>query len=230
IKNIHNKPVDTIKNDSIQGNYEPIGSINNENNQQKEITQSYLPSIKSENNKDIENQKNKNEIENYDDGSFLYKLNKTIGDSTILSFILFSLALFAINIIIWDSNKSNIKELSLFESAMYNTFAKVIFISAFGIIIHLCFLGRYRFIFKFLTMKIQTSTSRSTYGIYMIHVFYVIAYGTAYQNFYYLSFYDAIFLAIGIYFVSWITSLSIGLLIESPMISILKLILLPKKK
>ena len=75
---------------------------------------------------------------------------------------------------------------------------------------HLCLLGRFTFIYKILTTKIQTSVARSTYGIYMIHVYYVTAFGVAYQNFFYLSFFDAIFLAVGIYGISWLTSLIIG--------------------
>ena len=99
------------------------------------------------------------------------------------------------------------------------------FVFGLGIIVHLTLLDKFTFIRTILTFKIETAVSRSTYGIYVIHFYFILFFTYAYDTFYYIQFYDMIFLAVGLFIFSWILSLIIGLIVESPIIVISKKLL-----
>ncbi len=125
----------------------------------------------------------------------------------------------------WTSAISNKNELSVLSSALFNTFGKMFFVFGLGIIVHLTLLDKFTFIRTILTFKIETAVSRSTYGIYVIHFYFILFFTYAYDTFYYIQFYDMIFLAVGLFIFSWILSLIIGLIVESPIIVISKKLL-----
>ena len=154
-----------------------------------------------------------------------YRLNKYIQNNNWFAFLLFVIALICINFFFWTSAISNKNELSVLSSALFNTFGKMFFVFGLGIIVHLTLLDKFTFIRTILTFKIETAVSRSTYGIYVIHFYFILFFTYAYDTFYYIQFYDMIFLAVGLFIFSWILSLIIGLIVESPIIAISKKLL-----
>ena len=154
-----------------------------------------------------------------------YRLNKYIQNNNWFAFLLFVIALICINFFFWTSAISNKNELSVLSSALFNTFGKMFFVFGLGIIVHLTLLDKFTFIRTILTFKIETAVSRSTYGIYVIHFYFILFFTYAYDTFYYIQFYDMIFLAVGLFIFSWILSLIIGLIVESPIIVISKKLL-----
>ena len=68
----------------------------------------------------------------------------------------------------------------------------------------------------------MTTVSRSTYGIYMIHVYFMFMFFASYNNYYYITMVDYALLAMGIYFFTWLISFILGIILESPVIGISK--------
>ena len=149
--------------------------------------------------------------------SFLEKNDWVCYIITILSFILFNLVLLNSNI----SNRGE-KELSTFYAAMFQTFGKVFFVLPIGIIIHLTFLGKLNILRKFLSLKFETQISRNSFGIYVVHLYFLGIFIFSYSNNYYIRFLDIGILSIGIYFFSWIFSFIVGLIFESPVVALCK--------
>ena len=152
------------------------------------------------------------------DTALLYKFNKYIEENDWFAFVLLFIGLLLVNVFFWTSSISNFNELSVLGSALFNTFGKVFFVIGLGIIVHLTFLDKFAFIRNLLTFKIESAVSRSSYGIYAVHFFLVEFYTLSYETYYYNHFYDLAFLSIGIFILSWVLSLAIGLVVESPVI------------
>ena len=152
------------------------------------------------------------------DTALLYKFNKYIEENDWFAFVLLFIGLLLVNVFFWTSSISNFNELSVLGSALFNTFGKVFFVIGLGIIVHLTFLDKFAFIRNLLTFKIKSAVSRSSYGIYAVHFFLVEFYTLSYETYYYNHFYDLAFLSIGIFILSWVLSLAIGLVVESPVI------------
>ena len=152
------------------------------------------------------------------DTALLYKFNKYIEENDWFAFVLLFIGLLLVNVFFWTSSISNFNELSVLGSALFNTFGKVFFVIGLGIIVHLTFLDKFVFIRNLLTFKIESAVSRSSYGIYAVHFFLVEFYTLSYETYYYNHFYDLAFLSIGIFILSWVLSLAIGLVVESPVI------------
>ena len=152
------------------------------------------------------------------DTGLLYKFNKYIEENDWFAFVLLFIGLLLVNVFFWTSSISNFNELSVLGSALFNTFGKVFFVIGLGIIVHLTFLDKFVFIRNLLTFKIESAVSRSSYGIYAVHFFLVEFYTLSYETYYYNHFYDLAFLSIGIFILSWVLSLAIGLVVESPVI------------
>jgi peptidoglycan/LPS O-acetylase OafA/YrhL len=113
---------------------------------------------------------------------------------------------------------------------LLNTFDKILFVTGMGIVLHLVYLKKFSFIKNILTFKIMTTISRSTYGIYMLHLYFISLFFSAYDNNYYVSLIDFTILNFGIFIFTWIVSFSIGLIIESPLIGLSKKFLRNEKK
>ena len=126
--------------------------------------------------------------------------------------------------VFWNSSISNKgeKELSTFWAAMFQTFGKVLFILPLGLIIHLTFLDKLIFLRKFLSLKIETQISRQSFGIYVVHIYFLGIFIFGYANNYYIRFFDMGILSIGLYIFSWFFSFLIGLIVESPIVVLCK--------
>lgn len=155
----------------------------------------------------------------------LFHINDYIEKNAYASWGLFTFGLVCINASFWTSSIGNHYLLSLFWSATLNTWSKLVFILGLGIIIHLTYLDQFNFIRNFLTLKIMSTVSKSTYGIYVIHVFLAALYILAYETYYYLRIYDLFLLSMGIFIFAWVLALIIGLIIESPIIVICKILI-----
>ena len=174
-----------------------------------------LPKVEDSINDSTESQVDTEKRENV---SPLYKFNKYIEENNWFAFALLCIGLILINVFFWTSSISNFNELSVLGSALFNTFGKVFFVLGLGIIVHLTFLNKFAFIRTLLTFKIESAVSRSSYGIYAVHFFIVEFYTLSYETYYYNQFFDLAFLSIGIFIFSWVLSLAIGLVVESPVI------------
>ena len=154
--------------------------------------------------------------------SLLYKINCYIENNNYIVFILFIIGLLLLNFSFWTSTIANIYQLTNLENALLNTFDKILFVTGMGIVLHLVYLKKFSFIKTLLTFKFMTTISRSTYGIYMLHLYFISLFFSAYDNNYYVSLIDFVFLNLGIFIFSWIVSFVIGLIIESPLIGLSK--------
>ena len=210
----------TLLNSSIINSFLPneIKNYKKENTNESmmnEIQNSNISSFNIEMNEE-EIFENSNNIY-FKTNSFLEKNDWVCYIITILSFILFNLVLLNSNI----SNRGE-KELSTFYAAMFQTFGKVFFVLPIGIIIHLTFLGKLNILRKFLSLKFETQISRNSFGIYVVHLYFLGIFIFSYSNNYYIRFLDIVILSIGIYFFSWIFSFIVGLIFESPIVALCK--------
>ena len=160
--------------------------------------------------------------EEEEEDSYLYKLNVKLQNNNMACFIIFIISLGLINYGFWISNITNKYEIHYFWHAFFNTFNKIFFIGGLGMILHLTFLGKFNFIKGFLTLPLMTRVSRSTYGIYMIHIYLTFMFLASYPNYYYNKLIDIFLLALGVYGFSWLVSFILGIIIESPVINISK--------
>ena len=171
------------------------------------------------------------EIKEKNDKNWLYKLNIILEENRYYSVqIVFIFSLFIFNLTFWTSNISNRHQLSKFWSAMNNCFGKILFVFGIGCIIHLTFLDKLKFIQKLFLFKIQTYIGRSTYGIYLIHPYLIIFLLFEYESYYYLKITDLFILSFGIFILAWMLSFVLGIIIESPVIYLSKLLNSPEKK
>ena len=194
-------------------------------------TNSFLPKeIQNSNNnlRIIESQNSiilNNEEENYEkNNNIYYKINKYLEENNIISYTIAFLSFILFNLVFWNSSISNKgeKELSTFWAAMFQTFGKVLFILPLGLIIHLTFLDKLIFLRKFLSLKIETQISRQSFGIYVVHIYFLGIFIFGYANNYYIRFFDMGILSIGLYIFSWFFSFLIGLIVESPIVVLCK--------
>ena len=156
------------------------------------------------------------------DENIIYRINVYIQENDWAAYTVMVVALIMLNFSFWTSVISAHTTLTNVENALFNTFNKYFFITGMGLVFHLTFLGRFQFIKYLLTFKVMTTVSRSTYGIYMIHVYFMFMFFASYNNYYYITMVDYALLAMGIYFFSWLISFIIGIVLESPVIGISK--------
>ena len=171
------------------------------------------------NNNEIKNEEENEEIDN-----IYYKINKYLEKNDFICYIIEVFSIILYNLLFWSSSISNKldKGLSLFWSAMFQTFGKVIYIFCLGILIHLIFLGKLNIIRKLLSLKIENQIIKSSYGIYVVHFYFIIMFFFSYNNCYYLRIWDIILLTVGIFLFSWVFSFIIGIIFESPFIVLCK--------
>ena len=148
----------------------------------------------------------------------LVKINNSITSSKYLEIFLFIVAFALLNFSFWTSTIGNITVLSSCLSAFFNTFNKLFFVAGLALILHLTFLGRLPFIASLLTYRITYPISRVSYGIYMLHIYFISLFCQSYNNFYYISILDLGILAIGVFVCAFVASVFIGVIVESPCI------------
>ena len=113
-------------------------------------------------------------------------------------------------------------EVSMGVHAFLSTFNKIFFISGIGWILHLTFLGKLRFIYSILSFKNFTPLARITYGTYLIHFNIEYAVILSLPALLYFEFWSLFFLSVGFFFISYVLSFFLSILIESPIIAIQK--------
>lgn len=156
-------------------------------------------------------------------------MNVYLEKNDLVCYILFIISLILLNYSFWTSVISAHYKLSVFTAAFMNTFNKLFFTLGLAIILHLTFLDKLTFIKNFLSLKIMSTVSRGTYGIYMIHMYFIFMFICSYGNFYYLKLIDYVIFIIGIFAFSWAISFVIGLIIESPVIGLSKMFVKKRK-
>ena len=154
--------------------------------------------------------------------NFYYKINEQLTKSKILSTILLIFSFIVMTLSFITSSIGNHFSLSPLMNSFLHTFNKIFFTLSLSILLHLTFLNKFPFINKILPYKFLTPLSRVTYGIYLLHVYFISIFSTSYNTFYYINLSDLFFLSIGIFFLSAVSSLLIGLIIESPIITKIK--------
>ena len=196
-------------------------------------TNSFLPNdIQNNNNinliikepQNIINSINDEEEDYENSDNIYYKINKYLEENNSMSYVIAFLSFFLFNLVFWNSSISNKgeKELSTFWAAMFQTFGKVLLIFPIGVIIHLTFLDKLIFLRKFLSLKIETQISRQSFGIYVVHLYFLGIFIFGYANNYYIRFLDMGILSFGLFIFSWFFSFVIGLIIESPIVILCK--------
>ena len=161
------------------------------------------------------------DMSNSNSSNLLLKFNNKVTSNKYLVIIFLIIALTFLNFSFWTSTIGNITSLSTSLSAFYNTFNKLFFVTGLAILLHLTFLSKLPFISSFLTHPIAYPISRVSYGIYMLHIYFISLFCQSYNNFYYISILDLGILAIGVFIFSFITSIFIGVIIESPFIRLI---------
>ena len=192
--NINNN---SLLNESLNSNILKEPKINNEEEEEEEI-------IESDN--------------------IYYKINSFLEKNDCISNFIGIIAFILLNLVFWNSSISNKLEkgLSLFWSAMFQTFGKVIYIFSLGVLIHLTFLGKFNTLSKVLSLKFETQIARGSFGIYVVHIYFLAMYFLGTNTNFYIRFIDCAILGIGFFLFSWIVTLILGLIFESPIIVLSK--------
>ena len=177
----------------------------------------------------IKEKEEKKEEYTEENPSIIYRMNVYLEKNDLVCYILFIISLILLNYSFWTSVISAHYKLSVFTAAFMNTFNKLFFTLGLAIILHLTFLDKLTFIKNFLSLKIMSTVSRGTYGIYMIHMYFIFMFICSYGNFYYLKLIDYVIFIIGIFTFSWAISFVIGLIIESPVIGLSKMFVKKRK-
>ena len=242
----YNKKVKQEKKSDIEKDIIDINKINDNNSKSKEfefpllssssqiMQNSFLPTEiqnKENMNNSFQNISNNiNKEEEIDDeelegtDNIYYKINKCLEKNDCISYLTAILAIILFNLVFWNSSISNKldKGLTLFWSAMFQTFGKVIYIFCLGVLIHLTFLGKLNSFRKILSLKIETQIARGSFGIYVVHLYFIAMFLFSYNNCYYIRFLDISVLALGIFLFSYFFSLILGLVFESPVVVLCK--------
>ena len=242
----YNKKVKQEKKSDIEKDIIDINKINDNNSKSKEfefpllssssqiMQNSFLPTEiqnKENMNNSFQNISNNiNKEEEIDDeelegtDNIYYKINKCLEKNDCISYLTAILAIILFNLVFWNSSISNKldKGLTLFWSAMFQTFGKVIYIFCLGVLIHLTFLGKLKSFRKILSLKIETQIARGSFGIYVVHLYFIAMFLFSYNNCYYIRFLDISVLALGIFLFSYFFSLILGLVFESPVVVLCK--------
>lgn len=154
--------------------------------------------------------------------NFIRKINKRIENSNRLSIVMLILSLVLINYSCFSVILTNLYDVPLSIQATMLTVNKILFVLGVGMIVHLTFLGKFKFIHYALTLDLYNIVGKLTFGIYLLHIYvYYWIYANGIVNPYFIS-YDFLILAAGVYIVSTILSVIASMLFESPVISLLK--------
>jgi peptidoglycan/LPS O-acetylase OafA/YrhL len=159
-------------------------------------------------------------------GVFSY-INNFIAKRNMMAYSIFFISIFFINLTIFTSYFTNNYFLPYGLHAFFITFNKLIFTFSFGCIMHLTFLGKLNWIRKLLSLDIFTRVGRLAYGVYQVHMYFILMFVGSYTSMLYVKISDFIFLALGLFIFSAFTSLFLSILIESPIINFFKKFISP---
>lgn len=152
----------------------------------------------------------------------LRRLNTALENNNLLCGIIFIISLVFINFAVFINYMPNRVDLPVFWHAMFITFNKLLFVIGLGNIVHLTFLGKLTIIKNILSLELFSAISKVTYGIYLLHIVYILAFFISFPSAYYLNLSDFFLLAVGFFGISIVTSFICSLLLESPVVNILK--------
>jgi peptidoglycan/LPS O-acetylase OafA/YrhL len=168
--------------------------------------------------------------EDENDMHIFQKINLFFINNNIACVILFIFSLILINISVFCAYFTNYYDIPIIYHAYMLTFTKILFVFGLGCIVHLTFLGKFKFIYNILTLNIFTIVSRITYGIYLLHMFIILLVLTSLSNLLYMSFLELSIIAAGVFTIAIFVSFFFSLLIESPIINLTKKLLGDKKE
>ena len=171
----------------------------------------------------INNEEEEDE-EIFESDNIYYKINNFLEKNDCISNCIGIMAFILLNLVFWNSSISNKLEngLTVFWSSMFQTFVKVIYIFSLGVLIHLTLLGKLNTFRKVLSLKFETQISRGSFGIYVVHIYFLAMYFLGTNTNFYIRFIDCAILGIGFFLFSWVVTLIIGLIFESPIIVLSK--------
>jgi len=154
--------------------------------------------------------------------SFSLSFNRFLLKSDFTCWTLFIISYLLLNLIIWETYITNNYQCSLWLHGIFNGFNKVIFVGSLGMILHLTFLGKLSFIYNILSFKVFTPLARITFGIFLIHLYLILLFFYSANNIFYFSISGLGILFMGFFVVSAFLSFFVSLILESPIIGILK--------
>ena len=154
---------------------------------------------------------------------FLTKINMFLINSRI-SYVICFIGLFFMfaAVFLFYPYNNNIVNWSKTANALFMIFGKVFFVIGLGILLHLTYIGKFRIIKTILSFHIYTPLSRLSYGIYLIHIYVIFIFLNGYQSAFFVTFLDLFTLSIAFFVCSAIASLVFSLMLDAPMIGIMK--------
>jgi len=172
----------------------------------------------------------KKEIENDGEKNFLRRFNLYLKESNKLCFFIFILSLIQIFygvFIIWFPQNF---DMGRGWQVFFITFNKIFFINGLGSLIHLLFLEKFSIIKKILSFTFFSVMSRITYGVYILHYYVVMIFFYNSDTSFRLDLIEFSFYATGLMLLTLILSFVFGILFESPVINMLKVLRTNEKR
>ena len=155
-------------------------------------------------------------------GSILYRFNMALINNNILSGFLFIFCLVGINFSVFSTYFTNNYEIPLIVHSLFHAFNKIIFVGSLGLILHLTFLGKLRFIYSILSFGFFIPLARITFAVFLIHMNIQIIFFFVVGTNFYFSFFSMGILTVGFAIISYFFAFFISLIYESPVINIMK--------
>lgn len=159
------------------------------------------------------------------DNNIIKKINNHIETNNITSTLLLIVALFLINSTFFLSYVTNNYFIKINIQTIFLTFNKILFVFGVGLIVHLTFLGKFRFIYNMLSINFFNIIGKLTYGIYIVHLYLLF---WSFSSVGILSYIDGFYLSIfsvGVFILATICAFIMSLLFECPIIGLLKVYL-----
>lgn len=163
--------------------------------------------------------KNRNDDTNYQ--NFYQKINEKIEKSTIFTYALLTFSIFSMNFSIFSTYITNNYKISMSLQGIMQGLNKDLFVFGLSIMIHLCFLDRFTFIHKLLSFRIYNILGKFTFGLYLIHIYILGLFYTNSDSFSYFNPIQVFIHSVGIIAISFLVSIVLSLIIESPVVRIL---------
>jgi len=153
--------------------------------------------------------------------SILYRINLKLVNNDILCGFLFLFCLIGVNYAIFATYLTNNFEIPLIVQCLFQSFNKIIFVGSLGLMLHLTFLGKLRFLHNILGFGIFTPLARITYAVFLTHSFVQIVFFFIVGTTFYFTFSIEI-LTVGFSVICYFFAFFISLVYESPVINIMK--------
>jgi len=108
------------------------------------------------------------------------------------------------------------------SNTLFIIFGKVFFVLGLGILLHSTYLGKFRTIKNILSFHIWTPLSRLSYGIYLLHIYIILIIYNSYSSAIFITFLDQYTLSAAFIVITSVASLVFSLMLDAPMIGIMK--------